>query len=102
MTSLRHGSPPSSPPRAPPSPSRLSRALRSSTRVDAHVRVRANIANDESDFGASLQLGQDVFNHSLSFARLAARTLTTAYTLLDREPYAEIARMHAPRRTHSP
>ena len=32
----------------------------------------ANIANDESDFGASLQLGQDLFNHSLAFAPIAA------------------------------
>ena len=54
----------------------------------------ANIANDECDFGASLQLGHDLFNHSLAFAPVAARTLYTAYTLLEREPYAQIAKMH--------
>ena len=55
----------------------------------------ANIANDESDFGASLQLGQDLFNHDLAFAPLAGRTLATAYTLLDRDAFAQIATMHA-------
>lgn len=55
----------------------------------------AAIANDECDFGASLQLGLDIFNHSTVYARLAARTLGTAYTLLEREDYAEIARLHA-------
>jgi len=54
----------------------------------------ANIANDECDFGASLQLGQDLFNHSLRFSSLAGRTLTTAYELLGREPLARIAAMH--------
>ena len=55
----------------------------------------ANIANDECDFGASLQLGMDLFNHSLSYAPLAARTLVTAYTLLDRSAFATIAEAHA-------
>ena len=55
----------------------------------------AAIANDECDFGASLQLGLDIFNHSTVYARLAARTLGTAYTLLEREDYAEIARLHS-------
>ena len=58
----------------------------------------ANIANDESDFGASLQLGQDLFNHDLTFAPLAGRTLSMAYTLLDREVFAEIAGMHVGKR----
>ncbi len=58
----------------------------------------ATIANDECDFGASLQLGLDLFNHDASFAGLAARTLATAYSLLDREPYAEIARRHGSER----
>ena len=59
----------------------------------------ANIANDEGDFGASLQLGLDVFNHDMLFARLAGRTLTTAYELLDRHEFAEIAAAHAKQRT---
>jgi hypothetical protein len=58
----------------------------------------ANIANDESDFGASLQLGHDLFNHHTDFAPVAARTLATAYTLLDRDVFATIATMHAPER----
>ena len=60
----------------------------------------ANIANDECDFGASLQLGCDIFNHSPCFASLAGRTLSTAYTLLDREAFATIAERHA--RAHKP
>ena len=67
----------------------------------AGVVRRANIANDECDFGASLQLGQDVFNHSLSYAPLAARTLATAYSLLGRDAYAEITKLHGPHRAHS-
>ena len=55
----------------------------------------ANIANDECDFGASLQLGQDIFNHSLSYAALAGRTLSTSYMLLDRMEFATIAEQHA-------
>ena len=58
----------------------------------------ATIANDESDFGASLQLGQDLFNHSPAFGPLAARILSTAYTLLDREAFARIAVLHAKHR----
>lgn len=55
----------------------------------------ANIANDECDFGASLRLGMDLFNHSPTLAPLAARVLKTAYTLLDREPFSVIATQHA-------
>jgi hypothetical protein len=58
----------------------------------------ANIANDEGDFGASLQLGADIFNHDMCFAPLAARTLSTAYELLDRPEYAAIAVAHAKQR----
>ena len=58
----------------------------------------ATIANDESDFGASLQLGQDLFNHSPAFAPLAARILSTSYTLLNREPLARIAAKHGKHR----
>lgn len=59
----------------------------------------ATIANDECDFGASLQLGQDLFNHALAFAPVAARTLYTSYMLLEREPYAQIAKLHSDKRT---
>jgi len=55
----------------------------------------ANIANDESDFGASLRLGMDIFNHSPALALLAGRTLQTAYTLLGRHPFCQIAAAHA-------
>ena len=55
----------------------------------------ATIANDESDFGASLQLGADIFNHAPCFANLASRTLGTAYRLLGRDAFADIAEMHA-------
>ena len=58
----------------------------------------ATIANDECDFGASLQLGAEIFNHSTKFASLASRLLSTAYTLLDRPAYAEIARLHGAQR----
>ena len=53
------------------------------------------------DFGASLQLGLDLFNHSTYFAPLAARTLGTAYSLLEREAYAQIATMHGKHRATS-
>lgn len=58
----------------------------------------ATIANDEGDFGASLQLGQDLFNHSPRFAPLAARILNTSYTLLGRTSLARIAAMHGKQR----
>lgn len=58
----------------------------------------SNISNDESDFGASLQLGSDLLNHDLCFASAAAQQLTTAYSLLGRQPFAEIATQHAERR----
>jgi hypothetical protein len=58
----------------------------------------ATIANDESDFGASLQLGLDIFNHAPCFATLAARTLSTTYRLLGRDQFATIAEMHAVQR----
>ena len=65
--------------------------------LDATVNW-ANIANDECDFGASLQLGIDIFNHSLAFAPLAARTLSTAYTLLGRDEFATIVNLHLAQR----
>ena len=45
-----------------------------------------------------LQLGQDLFNHSPAFAPLAARILSTSYTLLNREPLARIAAKHGKHR----
>ena len=59
---------------------RLEKASAGSARSSAQAELDelvhwANIANDECDFGASLQPGQDLFNHSLSYAPLAARTL---------------------------
>ena len=47
---------------------------------------------------ASLQLGQDLFNHSPRFAPLAARILNTSYTLLGRTSLARIAAMHGKQR----
>ena len=58
----------------------------------------ANIANDESDFGASLQLAADLFNHAPLFARQACALYRTAYTLLGRDAFAAIADAHAPAR----
>ncbi len=58
----------------------------------------ANIANDECDFGASLQLGLDLLNHGRRFARQAASVLANAYTLLDRPAFATIARQHGAQR----
>ena len=58
----------------------------------------ATIANDESDFGASLQLGADIFNHAPCFANLASRVLGTTYRLLGRGAFASISEMHAPQR----
>jgi len=60
----------------------------------------ANIANDESDFGASLQLGRDLLNHDAAFATQAKQMLVTAYTLLGRTAFADIARQHAAQRRH--
>ena len=59
---------------------------------------QANIANDECDFGASLQLGLDMLNHAGRFARQAASVLVNAYTLLDRPAFATIARLHGAQR----
>jgi hypothetical protein len=58
----------------------------------------SNIANDESDFGASLQLGSDLLNHHIRFAPAAQQQLTTAYALLDRRAFADIARQHGEQR----
>lgn len=58
----------------------------------------SNIANDESDFGASLQLGSDLLNHDIRFAPATQQQLTTAYTLLNRRAFADIARQHGEQR----
>jgi len=55
----------------------------------------SNISNDESDFGAGLQLGADLLNHDVTFASAAAQQLSTAYSLIGRHAFAEIARRHA-------
>lgn len=55
----------------------------------------ANIANDESDFGAGLQLGHDLLNHDTLFASHALQQLRTAYLLLGRPAFATIAKEHA-------
>jgi hypothetical protein len=58
----------------------------------------SNIANDESDFGASLQLGTDLLNHDVRFAPAAQQQLTTAYTLLNKRAFADLARRHGEQR----
>ena len=55
----------------------------------------SNIANDESDFGAGLQLGQDLLNHDVAFAKHALQQLRTAYLLLGRRAFATISEEHA-------
>uniref|UniRef100_A0A1B6FYY8 PBZ-type domain-containing protein n=2 Tax=Cuerna arida TaxID=1464854 RepID=A0A1B6FYY8_9HEMI len=55
----------------------------------------ANIANDECDFGTSLELGQDLFTYgSPLLHRSAKQLLTTAYTLLGRNEFAKIIEVH--------
>ncbi|KAG8255728.1 hypothetical protein J6590_085796 [Homalodisca vitripennis] len=55
----------------------------------------ANIANDECDFGTSLELGQDLFTYgSPLLHRSAKQLLTTAYTLLGRNEFATIIEVH--------
>lgn len=51
----------------------------------------ANIANDESDFGTSLELGLDLFTYgSPLLHRTARQLLTTAYNLLGRTEFSKI------------
>merc|ERR1712012_248692 len=59
-------------------------------------------ANDECDFGMGLELGIDLFCHgSKYFFKLSKMQLTTAYKLLDRPLYADIAEKHlTDRRKH--
>ncbi|KAL0272790.1 UNVERIFIED_CONTAM: hypothetical protein PYX00_005632 [Menopon gallinae] len=55
----------------------------------------ANIANDECDFGNSLELGIDLFcMGSPVFHNAAEHLLTTAYSLLNRSEFGEIIKAH--------
>jgi hypothetical protein len=65
---------------------------------DAHlgklqpIVTAANIANDECDFGASLELGLDIFCFGGEiFHCTALNLLKTAYNLLQRNEFAVIA-----------
>ena len=65
---------------------------------DAHlgklqpIVTAANIANDECDFGTSLELGLDLFCFGGEvFHRTALHLLKTAYNLLQRNEFALIA-----------
>jgi hypothetical protein len=65
---------------------------------DAHLEklqpiiTAANIANDECDFGTSLELGLDLFCFGGEvFHRTALNLLKTAYNLLQRNEFALIA-----------
>jgi hypothetical protein len=60
----------------------------------------ANIANDECDFGASLELGLDLFSFGdKMFHRSALQLLKTAYNLLKRSLFASIIEIHLANRT---
>jgi hypothetical protein len=55
------------------------------------VVTAANIANDECDFGTSLELGLDLFSFGGEvFHRTALNLLKTAYNLLQRNEFALI------------
>ncbi|XP_034240414.1 histone PARylation factor 1 [Thrips palmi] len=59
------------------------------------VITAANIANDECDFGTSVELGLDLFAFGgPEFDQSALQLLTTGYTLLGRPEFAKIARVH--------
>ena len=56
----------------------------------------ANIANDECDFGTSLELGLDLFSFGGAVLhRTALNLLKTSYCLLHREEFAQIAEVSA-------
>jgi Uncharacterised conserved protein (DUF2228). len=56
------------------------------------IVTAANIANDECDFGTSLELGLDLFCFGGQvFHRTALHLLKTAYNLLQRNEFALIA-----------
>lgn len=50
----------------------------------------AHIANDERDHGMPLQLGRDVWRHSLSATDTAVSLLTPTYTLLQRKGFVKL------------
>ncbi|RZF46958.1 hypothetical protein LSTR_LSTR011226 [Laodelphax striatellus] len=55
----------------------------------------ANIANDECDFGTSLELGLDLFSFGSPFLHDSAKILaSTAYNLLGRTEFAKILEAH--------
>ncbi|PSN42490.1 hypothetical protein C0J52_09790 [Blattella germanica] len=59
------------------------------------IVTAANIANDECDFGTSLELGIDLFAFGGEvFHRTALHLLQTAYSLLQRNEYGQIAEAH--------
>ncbi|XP_066998763.2 histone PARylation factor 1 [Anabrus simplex] len=59
------------------------------------VITAANIANDECDFGTSLELGIDLFSFGGEiFHRMSQQLLCTAYTLLQRNEFAQILKAH--------
>jgi len=54
----------------------------------------ANIANDECDFGTSVELGLDLFTFGgRELSKEALNLLTTGYSLLNRNEFAEIAKV---------
>ena len=64
--------------------------------LDEQLRF-ADIANDESDFGLSLQLGLNMFSFSVcdnQVAHEAARLLDVAYMLLGRSTFRHILKAH--------
>lgn len=58
------------------------------------VITAANIANDECDFGTSVELGLDLFAvGGPDFDQSAMQLLTTGYSLLGRPEFAKIAKV---------
>lgn len=59
------------------------------------VITAANIANDECDFGTSVELGLDLFAFGGSeLEQSALQLLSTGYSLLGRKEFSKIARVH--------
>lgn len=59
------------------------------------VVTAANIANDECDFGTSVELGLDLFAYGgTEFERTALQLLSTGYSLLGRPEFAKVAQVH--------
>ncbi|KAK9506514.1 hypothetical protein O3M35_008437 [Rhynocoris fuscipes] len=64
------------------------------------VITAANIANDECDFGTSLELGLDMFAFGDELLHNSLeRIMCTAYKLLNRNKFAEILHAHIKHRT---